>query len=109
MVDDTNERYANVKGYKKLEFYIKLLKNTTLVESLETDKTTKQITESYTDINSFKTSYSNALSKNKDFAKIFKESYFQCDKMEYDGENSADDKSGSGRVQKIYFSQIEKK
>ncbi len=109
LVNDTNERYSTVKGYKKLEFYIKLLKNTTLVNSLSSETTTKNMTQSYTDINSFKTSYNNVLAKNKDLAKIYKESYFQCDKMEYDGESAADGKNGSARVQKIYFSQIEKK
>ena len=109
LVDDTNRRYSTVKGFKELEFYIKLLKGTTLVNSLSSKVSTKNITESYIDIKTFKTYYNQALSSNKDLAKIYKESYFQCDKLVYDGEDEKDSKNGSARVQKMYFTQIKKK
>ena len=62
LVEDTNTRYSTSNGYKKIEFYIKLLKGTTLVENLGDSKTTKKVTESYVDIATF-------------FSKLLKELY----------------------------------
>ena len=117
LVDDTNIRYSTVNGFEKLELYIKFLKGTTLVETLTydmskkktDDKMKKQITESYIDIENYRFYYDKALGDNPDLAKIYKESYFQCDKMVYNGENEEDNGKGSARIQKMYFTQIEKK
>ncbi len=117
LVYDTNTRYTSSNGFKKLELYIKFLKGTTLVETLTfdteknktDDKMKKQITESYIDIQTYRSYYDDALGKNQDLSKIYKESYFQCDKMVYDGENEEDEGKGSARIQKMYFTQIEKK
>lgn len=109
LVEDSNIRYATVNGYKNIELYIKFLKGTTLLENLVDNKTKKQITESYIDIETFRMYYEKALESNQDLSKIYKESYFQCDKMVYDGEDEKDGGKGSARIQKMYFTQIEKK
>ena len=85
--------------------YIKLLNGTTLVENLHlTSSKRTQFTGSYVSINVFREYYNSV--ESKDLAKIYKESYFQCDRMEYDGEAGRD---GSARVQKMYFTQIREK
>lgn len=105
LVDDTNERYSTVNGFKRLEMYIKLLNGTTLVENLHlTSSKRTQFTGSYVSISVFREYYNSV--ESKDLAKIYKESYFQCDRMEYDGEAGGD---GSARVQKMYFTQIREK
>lgn len=49
----------------------------------------------------------------KNFEKIFKESYFQCRRVDYDGTieeggNTTDSGEGSGRIHSLYFDQIKK-
>ncbi len=111
LAEDTNERYEEINGYKNLEVYIKFMKNTTLADNLGDDKTQRRLTESYIDLITFMNEDYNYIVENvqKDFPKIFKEAYFQCDRLVYDGENEEDNGKGSGRVQKMYFSQIVRK
>ena len=109
LVEDTNRRYSTADGFKELEFYIKFLKDTTLVANIGSDKIKKEITQDYVDIKTFRTYYDKALETMPDLAKIYKESYFQCDSMIYNGENEEDNGKGSAKVQKMYFTQIVKK
>ncbi len=109
LVEDTNQRYQTIDGYKELEIFIKFLKGTTIIQNIKDEKIINEITESYIDLITFmETYYKKALEDSRDFAKIYKESYFQCDKIEYDGENEQSG-GGSARVQKMYFTQIKKK
>ena len=108
LVDDTNERYSENDGFKKLELYIRFLKNTTLASNLGDNfiRKNQYFINNGVEINDFYSEYENKLKGSSDLAKIYKESYFQCDHMEYNGEDTVD---GNARVQKMYFIQIDKK
>ncbi len=107
LVQDTNERYSEDEGFKKLEVYVKFLKNTTVVTNIGDEKKQKKLTAGYMDLTEFIKDYYNYSIEHgqTDYSKIFKESYFQCDRTEYDGETG---EKGSGRIQKLYFTQIER-
>ena len=70
-------------------------------------KNKKKLTAGYMDLTEFIKDYYNYSIEHgqTDYSKIFKESYFQCDRTEYDGETG---EKGSGRIQKLYFTQIER-
>ena len=109
LVLDTNQRYSEDAGFKKLEVFVKFLKGTTLVENIASDKAKKTITDGYVNLNDFMdTHYEEALEKSSDFAKIYKESYFQCDRIVYNGEKEEDAGKGNAKVQEMYFTQIKR-
>ncbi len=113
LISDTNNvyydkinRYGTVNGYKNIEAYVKFIEGTTAYEQSGTNK--KLLLE-YVDLQEYiddfyKFSISHG---DKNYEKIFKESYFQCDNVIYDGE--LDDGKGSGRIQKLFFTQIKRK
>lgn len=107
LTEDTNARYEEEAGFKKVQMYVKFLKDTTVVNSIEESKRNRLI-NNYIDLSEFMTNYYDyALAHGeKDFGKIFKESYFQCDNIIYNGEEEGD--KGTALVQKMYFSQIKK-
>lgn len=118
LISDTNNvyydkinRYGDVNGYKNIEAYIKFLKNTTVYnQSGEYKENLLEYVNLQTYMDDF---YNLSISHgDKDYAKIFKESYFQCDNIVYDGENNSgelEDGKGSGRIHKLYFTQITRK
>ena len=110
LVLDTNTRYSADQGYKNIEVYVKFLKGTTVVDNLADDKAKKIVTDDYVNLNTFMENYyTSAIGKTADFAKIYKEAYFQCDRIVYDGEDEESNGKGSARVQRMYFTQITKK
>lgn len=109
LVQDTNERYSEISGvnsFKELKAYIKLLSSNILIENIGESKQKKQLTTGFgLDLSKFIDNY---YGKDSDFDKMFKESYFQCDRFVYDGENDEKKETGSGRVEEMYFTQIER-
>ena len=109
LIADTNERYSPIyDGYNEIIAYITLKKNTTLVNQLSDDEqntwTQKDKVKEKTLSMFINKVYNKAIGNGqRDFEKIFKESYFQCDEVKYDGEISG---KGSGRIQELYFTQI---
>ncbi len=112
LIDDTNTRFREEDGYKPIEGYIQLLKDTTVSDQLSDEDKWSKNYNSLADF--FAKVYNKALEGGQtDFAKIFKESYFQCTRVDYDGTaesdgNASDSGKGLGRIQKMYFIQITK-
>ena len=113
LIADTNTRYSpEYDGYNEIIAFVTLIKDTTLSNQLspgdlnnwtihnKTDKLDKSENRLSDFINKF------VSTGTKDFNKIFKESYFQCDNVVYDGE--IDSKNGKGRIQELYFTQIKR-
>ncbi len=122
LISDTNNtyydqinRYGNINGYENIVAYVRFLEDTILYDRSGRNK--ERLLE-YTDLQEFmKDFYELSISHGDtvddiNYPKIFKESYFQCDKIVYNGENDngeLENGKGSGRVQKLYFTQITRK
>lgn len=119
LIEDANSRYLGVdasgkyrtdSGYKEIKAYVKFEKGTTVYERSGNIKALLEYTDLKQYIDNF---YNYSINHgDKDYEKIFKESYFQCDNIVYDGENDNGELvngKGSGRVQKLYFTQITRK
>lgn len=105
LTEDVNTRYSEENGFKKVQMYVKFLKDTTVVNAVAENKRNR-LTSNYIDLAVFMSDYYDYAIDHgeKDFGKIFKESYFQCDNIIYNGEEEGD--KGTALVQKMYFSQI---
>lgn len=115
LIEDTNERNSATDGYKPIEGHIKLLRDTTLINQLADREKNTWMGNGGSFSDFFEKIYNKAVDGGqKEFAKIFKESYFECTRVDYDGTvekdgNVSDSGQGSGRIQKLYFEQITRK
>lgn len=111
LIADTNKKYSDTDGYREMEAFVKFIEGTTAVTNMEGTSKQQRLVSDYLRLSDFMLDYYYYCIDdcgNKDYAKIFKESYFQCDKTVYNGEED-DIGNGSGRIQKLYFTQIERK
>lgn len=103
LINDTNTRYSEEDGYEKIVGYIELINDTTLTNQLSNGEKNTWTRGEGTFTDFFSKIY------NKDLEKIFKESYFQCTEVVYNGDKSTDIGKGSGKIQEMHFEQIRKK
>ncbi len=112
LILDTNYRYnPMLDNYREVKGYVKFLKDSIIYNQVSADRQ-KEMTQDYMELNKFIEEYYQV--GGKDFEKIFKESFFQCDNVVYDGEVKQNNGKievsgkGSGRVVELYFTQIAK-
>lgn len=131
LMDDMNKRYSEEQGFTKITAKVKLLEEEEIINYFrnidykiyETDtpsernKKTSEINSiisSYvkskngSDLATFMTKYYLLPTREKDFLKIFNESYFRCDGVIYNGELEGQDGKGTARVQSFQFTQLKK-
>ena len=110
LLKDTNARYSPIyDGYIEVNAYIKLLNDTPLLNYIKEGERKRLTQNSGMNLVKFKDEYYDFSLEHgeSDFGKTFKEIFFECTKIVYDGDEAGD--KGSGRVKALYFEQITEK
>ncbi len=116
LMSDMNERYSEEKGFKPITAKIQLNKNGDIIGYIKDvdykfesdtvkENKTKYLWNTKSDLKTFMNEFFFRTGREKDFLKIFNESYFKCDKVIYNGELSDEAGNGTGRVQSFEFSE----
>lgn len=108
LMEDMNERYSTEKGYSPITAQLKLIK---AIDggSIEIKNSDNRFYSYNTDntLTIFFKDYYLKHEDDKQYLKIFNESYFKCTDIKYNGELEGQDGKGTARVQSFKFEQIQ--